>query len=170
MLIEVAACAICAQPHEGPVEFLLCFEQRLRCLDVLGTMAFAALDPGVLAGQLPARILVIELRHAIRPVDQIEIAPLMLDVAHLALSVGIAAMHAAFGGNLIPDEFVALQAVAADLLAVGAMALAAVVQALQEAMRLAQLAGRELGVQLCRTKEQRSDHKENQSVGQEHRV
>jgi len=87
MLIEVATDTIAAQPLKGGVEVPLVNGQFVPDNDKFGLMAGAAFDTAVLSHQRISGQRMIEPFLAMFPPDQVIGAPLMFDMAFLALAV-----------------------------------------------------------------------------------
>lgn len=146
MHISMAGGAPRLETQEGAREVDVFGEERCRVADRLLAVAAPAGERRVGALQRIARRRMVErLLAALAPIDEIEGAPLVLDVAALAFAVVGTGMQAFVGVDALGERAVAGEAAPAIDAALGAVAFEAAVAAVELGVGAAQLAGRDLG-------------------------
>lgn len=152
------------ESEKGAIEIDAPGEERRRVGDRRLAMAGPAFERRVGAQQgIAGERMVERLDAGLAPVDQFEIASLVLDVAALAGFMVGTGVEALPGGDALLDRRVTGEAELAVDAAIGAVALEAAVAAVEVGMGAAQLAGRDLA--WCRPG--REQGTENNGCGQD---
>ena len=146
MDVPVTAGATALQAEVGAPEIDLAGEERRRVGDRLLAVAAPAGERRVRALQRVARERVVERPlAALAPVDEVEVAPLVLDVTALALGVVGPRMQALAGRDALRERRMAGEAALAIDAVLGAVAREAAIAAVEMGVRPGELARRDLG-------------------------
>lgn len=144
VFVGMAAWAILIQSVEGPVQVDLSRPQTRRLSHVFRPMAGTAIKRRMFTLEPIASERVLETSFAALPINEREVASLMLHMTELAFGVTLAPMQSEPRIDLFLDNHVAGETLIRDELAFGAMALVAALYSFQKRVRAVQIAGRQL--------------------------
>jgi len=144
MLIDMAGEAIARQAEVGAGEIFLQSRQLIFVADIPGFMAYSAFQLRMFAVKRVTGLAMIEFLFAILPIDQLEIAPLVLYMADLALFMFGVGMHTLARFDPLGKVCMAGKTFFRRQFLIESVTFAAVVKPFEKCVRLRKFARRQL--------------------------